>query len=75
MFDDLLDGAPVLLDHLGHILGPFLEFVLDVLLLSFLLEFAFVELLLAGPAVLLGIARLLLGLPLEVLRHPLHLLH
>ena len=75
VFDYFLYRLPILRDHFGGILRPLLNLMLHVLEFPLLLELLLLQLLLARPAVLLGIRRLLLGLPLEVFRHPLHLLY
>ena len=74
VFHNLFNTLPIVLDHAAHVLSPFLNLVLHVLSLSFLLELFLMHLLTARSCILFGIADLLLGLPLKILRHPLHLL-
>ena len=74
MLHYLFHRFPVVLDHAGGALGSLLDFMLQVLSLSFLFELFLMKLLHAHSDILLGIPDLLLGLSLEILGHPLHLL-
>ena len=74
MLHYLFHRFPVVLYHAGGILGSLLDFMLHVLSLSLLFELFLMYLLPTCSHVLLGIADLLLGLPLEIFGHPLHLL-
>lgn len=75
VLDYLLYAFPELLDHLAHILGLPPQLNLLVLQLLLLFQFLLVQLLFALTGILLSVSHFLLGLPLKVFRHPLHLLH
>ena len=74
MLDDLFDRSPEEHDHLRHVVGFPLDFDFHVLELLLFLELALVQLLAAHADILLGVAALLLALPVEILLHPDHLL-
>lgn len=75
MLDDLLNAAPEQLDHLRHVVSLALYLSSLVLQLLFFFNLALAQLFAAHSDLLLGIALLLLALPVKVLLHPEHLLY
>jgi hypothetical protein len=74
VFDYFFYGAPVLLDHLGHVLCTFLQFMLDIFLFPLFFEFFLMELFFTGSAVFFCIAYLFFSFTFEILSHPFHFL-
>ncbi len=74
VFDNFLNGLPILLDHARCCLSTFFHLMFHIFSFPFLLEFFLMQLFPACAYILFCITDLLLSLPLEVLRHPFHLL-
>ena len=74
VFDYFFYGAPVLLDHLGHVLCTFLQFMFDIFLFPLFFEFFLMELFFTGSAIFFCIAYLFFSFTFEILSHPFHFL-